>query len=365
MLNLKQLIIDEIEQKGPLSLARFIELSLAHQSEGYYSLTKSIGKDSDFITSPEISQLFGEIIGVWCVNLWQLIGSPADIALVELGPGNGTLISDILRITKNVDGFHNAISVHLIELNNNLRQKQRAALDQFADIKKYWHNDASNLPQKPAIFIANEFFDALPISQYIRRKDSWYAIHIDVTRPDLDLAFCEIPIDQKTHDIIENEYAHVPRNGIIEISDMSSYIIKQIADHIVKYDGGGLFIDYGYEDSNNRLFISSLQAVKSHKYHSPFADLGAVDLSSYVNFTALKDAAKLHGAKVLGQITQRQFLLNMHMKARLERLLATATKPQQDIIIKGYNRLVNPDQMGLLFKAMAITRPELNGYMGF
>ncbi len=364
MINVKELIIRDIELNGSMPLKKFLQLVLANKQHGYYANVKDIGKKGDFITSPEISQLFGEIIAIWCVNLWKILGSPKDVALVELGPGNGTLAADILRSTKNIAGFHQAVSMHFIELDNVLRQKQKAKLE-HVNIRKYWHDKIDALPEIPIIFIANEFFDALPITQYIKRKNQWYMISLEVDQSSKDLIFTEMPIDGKIQDILTQEYSHVPPDGIIEFCEDGEMIIKQIADHIKKFDGGGLFIDYGYTENVDRLFTSSLQAVKNHKYCVALDNLNTADLSAHVNFTALKEAAELHGTKAHGPITQREFLLNMQINARRDALLKNATNSQKEEIISGYHRLVNEKHMGLLFKAIAITRPEMNQFIGF
>jgi hypothetical protein len=364
MINVKELIIHDIELNGPMPLKKFLQLVLTNKQHGYYANVKEIGKKGDFITSPEISQLFGDIIAIWCINLWQILGSPNNFALVELGPGNGTLAADIIRATKRIPGFHHAISMHFIELDNILRQRQKSTLELFS-IKKYWHDDICKLPKLPTIFIANEFFDALPITQYIRRKDQWYGISLDIDQKSKGLIFTEMPIDRKIQNILAQKYSHVPQDGIIEFCEDSGVITKQIADHIKKFGGGGLFIDYGYIDNVDRLFSSSLQAVKDHKYCVALDNLNTADLSAHVNFTSLKEAAELHGTKVHGPITQREFLLNMQIAARRDALLKTATNSQQEDILSGYHRLVNEKDMGLLFKAIAITRPEITQFIGF
>jgi SAM-dependent MidA family methyltransferase len=365
MINVTKIIASDIELNGPMPLKKFMELALANKNYGYYTNVKNIGKNGDFITSPEISQLFGEILAIWCVNLWQILGSPKDIMIVELGPGNGTLACDIIRATKNIPGFHQAISLYFIELGNDLRNKQKSALDEITHIQKHWHENVSELPKKPAIFIANEFFDALPITQYIKRKNQWYSIGVDIEFKSKELCFTEIPVDEKTQHILSQEYSHVPQDGIIEIGEDGEQIIKQISNHIIKFNGGGLFIDYGYSESKDRLFISSLQAVKNHKYCPILDNIGNADISTHVNFTALKKAAELHGTTVHGPITQAEFLLNMQITNRKDRLIRNATSEEKEMILSGYNRLINSKQMGSLFKAIALTKPEINQFIGF
>lgn len=365
MINLRGIITQEIEENGAMSLRKFIEKIASHDNFGYYQNVTSIGKNGDFITAPEISQLFGEVIGVWCVNLWQLLGCPKEFILVELGPGNGTLSADILRISKNIEGFHESLSLHYVELSETLRLKQKEAVKGYPNIEKYWHKSVDSLPKKTAIFIANEFFDALPINQYIRRKTNWYEICVSYDSKNGELTFIELPLDIKTHSKLNEEYSHVPDGGIIEICEIGEEIIREISAHVKEYGGGGLFIDYGYEENKSRLFISSLQAVIAHQYCPIFEHLGEADVSSHVNFSRLISAAKIRGVKAYGPITQRKFLLNMHIRARKDRLCANAGMSVQNEIMSGYNRLISTNQMGLLFKAMAITQDGLQGYLGF
>lgn len=364
MAKIKELIIHYIELNGPMPLKKFLELVLSNKQHGYYSNIREIGKKGDFTTAPEISQLFGEIIAIWCVNLWQILGSPKNFALVELGPGNGTLAADIIRTTKKIPNFHNAVSFHFFELDNILRQRQKSALESF-NIKKYWHDDICNLPKLPTIFIANEFFDALPIAQYIKRKNQWYKISVDIDQKSKELIFTEVSLDIKTQNILGHKYSHVPQNGLIELCEDAELIVKQISNHIKEFSGGGLFIDYGYADNSNRLFNSSLQAVKDHKYCIALDNLNSADLSAHVNFSKIKEVAELSGIKVHGPITQREFLLNMQIAARRDVLLKNATNIQKENIISGYHRLVSEKHMGLLFKTIAITNKEINQFIGF
>ncbi len=365
MTNLTKLVMSDIVEKGQMSLATFMCLLSKNREHGYYSNIQEIGHKGDFVTSPEISQLFGEIIGIWCVNLWQILGCPNNIMIVELGPGNGTLAMDMVKATKNIPGFHQAISMHFIEIGKNLIIKQQITLGQIEQIKKYWHTNIDQLPKQAAIFIANEFFDALPISQYIKCKEQWYEIGIDIEQSSKKMNFCKMSIDEKTQNILLQDYSHVPHDGIVELCKESVDVVKQISVHINKYNGGGLFIDYGYIDTISRVFISSLQAIKNHKYCSILHNLGNADISTHVNFTALVTAAQLCGIKTYGPITQRKFLLNMCINDRKEMLLRNTTSTQQETMIRGYNRLISPQQMGLLFKVIALTKHEINQFIGF
>lgn len=365
MTNLFGDIIKETEETGVMTVNRFIKLAANNLENGYYPNTEAIGENGDFITAPEASQLFGDIIGVWCANLWQLMGSPKNISLVELGPGTGTLISDILRVTKNIPGFHQAISLHLVEISDKLIAKQKEKLALYNKINCTLHKNLSQLPKIPSIFIGNEFFDALPINQYVKRKTQWYEIVIDFSTGNEGLYFTEIPIDEKMQNILKEEYPYTHDGAIVEICEMGEELIRDIATKIYKYGGGGLFLDYGYSDSKKRLYISSLQAIKNHQYWPIFKDIGTADISTQVNFTRLLRAAKIRGVNVFGPITQRKFLLNMHIKARKDALVAKASIEERKILENGYNRLIAPDKMGLLFKAISLAESKITGFLGY
>lgn len=358
-------ILREIEENGYIPINQFIKIIASDRVKGYYSNVEAIGQKGDFITAPEISQLFSEILGIWCINFWHHLGKPANFSLVELGPGNGTLSHDILLTAgKIAPDFLEACDLHLVELDNQLRLKQKQTLDKFSTIKQEWHHDLSSLPNITSIFIANEFFDALPITQYIKREHDWREIVIILSKQK-ELIFSDIAIDPKTSDWLCKEYPDVLQGSIIEICEEGEIIIKQIADHIQKYNGGALLIDYGYLEGKDRLLISSLQAVKKHQYWPIFKELGTSDISSHVNFSALGNAASLHNVAIHGPISQRDFLLNMQIEARKNKLLKQATPHQRKNIESGYHRLIDLHQMGMLFKTIGITRHDFRGFIGF
>jgi NADH dehydrogenase [ubiquinone] 1 alpha subcomplex assembly factor 7 len=228
-INIEFIIRKAIEKQGRISVAQFMETVLAHSTMGYYSCNNAIGANNDFITSAEISQVFGEMVGVWCATMWQKMGSPTSFMLVELGPGRGTLMSDLLRATKSMPQFHQAIdSVNLIEISEPLKQLQINKFQQFSSIKFAWHKNVNTLPDKPMLLIANEFFDALPINQYIKGRNQWYENMVSVAAGGDELVFEKYQVTKYMQQILETEYGYLKRGNLVEISNESIVIMKKI-----------------------------------------------------------------------------------------------------------------------------------------
>ena len=323
------------------TVAQFMQDAMYDKNCGYYISGDPIGKERDFITAPEISQLFGEMIGIYCANAWIQMGSPAKFNLVELGPGRATLMKDLLRATKNIEGFTKACKIHLVETNKAHIEIQKDCLDAT------WHNCISSLPKDfPTLVIANEFFDCLPIHQYIFENKEWHERYIDnekftqaLTSPDLNNSLCQ-------------EYPKAKNGDIIEISYQTKEIVKNLCNLLKETTGSMLIIDYGYE--TNDKYISTLQAIKNHKYSSIFKDIGKTDLTAHVNFSAIKKEALLSGCEVSGTFAQGEFLNSLGIKLRAEILKRNTTAIQIEEIDSGLNRLINPKEMGTLFKILNI-----------
>jgi NADH dehydrogenase [ubiquinone] 1 alpha subcomplex assembly factor 7 len=353
-LDLSAQIRNTISENGPMSVYDFMKKSLQTAQLGYYSGKRNIlGIKGDFITAPEISQLFGEIVGIWCLNTWKLNGSPSQFNLIELGPGKGTLMSDILRATKNAPGFHKAINICLGEISHNLRKLQK---EKIKHSRIEWFDEYANIPKERfSILVANEFLDALPINQYSKRKGQWRANKVNITKDNQHLFIDHFDATPSIKEYLSNKYPDAPEDAVIEIQDDANILAKEISQDLVKYGGAALFIDYGYLETNRKNYISTIQAVKGHRYSPIFHEIGNADISSHINFTALHDVAKLHGANVYGPQTQEEFLTNMHIGIRKDMLLTCASDNQKLDIESGYQRLIDPKQMGNLFKAIAIS----------
>lgn len=349
-MNLTDLIRTRIEDAGPISIAEYMELCLGHPEFGYYKRQRVFGAGGDFITSPEISQVFGELIGVWCVEAWQQLGQE-NIALVELGPGRGTLMSDLLRATRTIAGFHDALTIHMVETSPMLANLQYMELrNQHPRIE--WLDHIGQLPlHKPLVVIGNEFFDALPIKQHVKteagmceRRVGWdeeaQAFAFTLSPPGLSLA--------KSATII-------PDGTVIESSPVSREIMRDLARRIHTQNGAALLIDYGYLGDAHQ---DTLQAVKSHGFHPILSDPGEADITAHVDFSTLMNIAHAEQVAVHGLTTQGRFLASMGVEIRLEALLKRAESDQRDSLISGVTRLISPQAMGELFRVMAITSKQ-------
>jgi SAM-dependent MidA family methyltransferase len=361
MSQLSSILREMISQEGPISVERYMALALGHPTHGYYISREPFGATGDFITAPEISQMFGELIGLWAAEVWTLMGSPAQIALVELGPGRGTLMSDALRAARVAPAFREALQVHLVETSPALSERQRQTLaDSGAPV--FWHSTIADVPPGPAIFIANEFFDALPVRQYVRTQMGW----------------CErmVGLDQAGHFIFglsgEPEpylTAEAPVGAILEISAEGQRTMTALAARIMTQGGALLAIDYGHTRTD---LGESLQAVREHRYADPLESPGEADLTTHVDFAALGRAARSTGCAVHGPVNQGDFLNQLGLQQRAAALAHRAGPDHAAGIEAAVRRLAGPGpiagpdaSMGELFKAMAVSRPSLPPLPGF
>lgn len=350
----------KIRQSGPITIAEYMSLALHDPQFGYYRTKEPIGKDGDFVTAPEISQMFGELLGVWLVTYWQMIHSPEDAILVELGAGKGTLMSDILRSAKKVPNFLPSREVHIIDINPALIKEQQKALQAY-DYKLNWHEDLSSLPDKPALFIANEFFDALPITQCIWREGEWRERLVGL---DDHGALTFTHSEQPTLNCrkIPSDFKEAREGDIYEFSEASMHITEQMAAHIKKHGGGALIIDYGY--ALNKL-KDTLQAVKEHRYHDVLDSPGEADITAHVNFPSLQEAAFSKGCKAHIDVTQGELLVDLGIQVRAAMLARGKSAKDREQMMGDVERLISPEHMGILFKCMAITPPNTPAPYGF
>ncbi len=363
MTPLENIIRDIIATEGPMPLDRYMGLCLGHPQHGYYMTRDPFGQAGDFTTAPEISQVFGELIGVWVAQVWHQMGSPGKFSLVELGPGRGTLMKDILRATAKIPGLHASARLHLVETSPVLREAQKHNLSSplagevafwlqsqnpeggghAHDIT--WHTTHSTLPAQPAMIIANEFFDAIPIRQFELREGELF--ERCVTVEDDKLSFGLKPTGQ----------SHVNQdNRIYETAPARSAIAKDLASLIATNSGAALFIDYGHRKSANG---DTLQAMKNHSYCSIFETPGEADLTSHVDFEQLLKACALGGAIPLQLLTQGEFLNAMGLQLRTETLSRNLNGDARDSLLKASHRLADISEMGQLFKVAAITHKDL------
>ncbi|MBT6137161.1 MAG: class I SAM-dependent methyltransferase [Rhodospirillaceae bacterium] len=351
--NLTSTLRQRIASDGPLSVADYMQAALLDPDHGYYSTQEPFGVDGDFITAPEISQMFGELIGLWAAVVWQGLGSPETIALVELGPGRGSLMSDVLRASRAVPDFSSAIEVHVIEASPRLRQIQRETLVGH-DIT--WHDDIEGIPGVPSITIANEFLDALPIRQIIRAEDGWHERLVDWSGEHERFEWSQ-------GDALTDLARHLPLplaekakvGDIWEISTTARHAVTALSKRISLAGGAALIIDYGYAVSS---LGDTLQAVRNHSSVSVFDAPGSADLTAHVDFAACAEIAAAAGALTHGPTTQRAFLRGLGIELRAARLAAAMKEKQRLEIESALARLIDPSEMGTLFKVMAITAPN-------
>ena len=352
---LEEEIASIIAQEGPISVERYMSLCLSHPTMGYYMTRDPFGAGGDFITSPEISQMFGELVGLWSAEAWKLDGAPQPSRLVELGPGRGALMADALRALRVATAFYASLEVTMVETSRKLVAAQQAKLAN-AERPIAWVDSIDKLPPAAAVIVANEFFDALPVRHYVKAADGWHERQVGLV--DGKLAFGAAP---------EREpylQADAPVGAVLEVAALSLRIMTQLAVNIVRNGGVLLVIDYGHTQTQ---IGETLQAMREHKFVDPLADPGDADLTSHVDFAALARAARAAGARVHGPVTQGDFLTQIGIGKRAEALMRNATVPQQFEIKSSLQRLTSQDKptdMGRLFKVIAVTRPSVAGLPG-
>jgi len=344
---------------GPMSIAEYMRLCLTHPQYGYYVTRDPLGAHGDFVTAPEISQMFGELIGVWMVAVWQQMGSPENVRVVELGPGRGTLMSDALRAAKVVGDFHAALVVHLVEISPKLQQAQEQLLEGLG-VPILWHSALAEVPSGPVIIIANEFIDALPVHQAVKRADGWHERVVEIA-PSGELA---IGI---ARDPLPHFEATLPR-GLRQAPEGSVYEWRSdtVALEIgrrVRSDGAALIIDYGHAWYG---LGETFQAVAGHSFTDPLRAPGEADLTAHVDFAALAQSAQIIGGRIHGPISQRDLLRGLGIDKRAAALKTRAPERAAEID-QALARLTatGPRGMGELFKALAIADSKLGKLPGF
>jgi NADH dehydrogenase [ubiquinone] 1 alpha subcomplex assembly factor 7 len=348
-----------IRAHGPLTVADFMAEALGHPDYGYYTTRDPLGRAGDFTTAPEISQVFGELIGLWCVDLWTRMGRPNPILLAELGPGRGTLMRDALRAARLVPEFLAAARLHLVESSPVLRRTQARAL---AAHKPAWHETIATLPPGPLLVIANEFFDALPIRQFVKTEAGWREKLVGLSAEADALAFALSPGPTPAVALVPPGLREAPPGSVAEIGAAGLSVADGLAERIVAAGGAALVIDYGYLGPASG---DTLQAVQRHRRHDPLEAPGSADLTAHVDFTALADAAHQRGAWSWGPVPQGAFLQALGIAARLERLLQRAAPGQAADLGIAVRRLIDPAEMGTLFKVLCIAAPGLPPPAGF
>lgn len=351
-------IARRIHAEGPLSLAAFMAIALHDPDSGYYARRQPLGGAGDFVTAPEISQIFGELIGLWFADLWQRIGRPHPINLAELGPGRGTLMADLLRATASLPGFRDALRVWLVEASPVLRQEQSRHL---AEATPRFVSDLGEVPLGPLFLVANEFLDALPVRQFLRGAHDWAERLVGLDEGGR-LAFVAGPESWAASLLVPETLRDSPPGTVAEICPAASALVGSIAKRLTETPGAALFVDYGYFPSTPG---PSLAAIRDHRPADPLDRPGSADLSAHVDFRAVAEVARSTGADVYGPVPQGQFLAALGAETRLSTLQRHAPAERREVLAAGLARLIDPAQMGSLFKAIAVLSPGLPAPAGF
>ena len=345
-----------IEQDGPISVERYMGLCLAHPVHGYYMTRDPLGAEGDFVTAPEISQMFGELLGLWAAETWRLTGARQPARLVELGPGRGTLMADALRAARAAPDFFSDLSVTMVETRPALTARQQRMLER-AERTVEWAETVEQVPPGPAIVLANEFFDALPVRHYVKTADGWRERQVGFAEGRLMFGAAPEPEPYLTVD--------APVGAVLEVGAVGQRIMMTLAARIVQQGGALLVVDYGHAETT---LGETLQAMRDHAYVDALEAPGEADLTTHIDFAGLARAARAAGARVHGPVSQGFFLRQIGIVQRAQALMRNATAEQREEIEKSLVRLVAEEKdtdMGRLFKVMAITQRAVEALPGF
>ena len=347
--SLSELINMQIRANGPMSIATYMNLCLTHPREGYYKKADPIGAQGDFITAPEISQMFGEMVGFFLVNLWQQLGEPKAVTLLELGPGRGTLMDDILRVGNRAPGFREALDLALFETHPALAAEQQARLNAYSP---RWIENFELAGDAPLLIVANEFFDALPVRQFVRDASGWHErmVGFDGEKRYFGLSPTALPPA-----VMPLAVGDAELGAVYEVGLAASDMMAVLASAVQRRSGGILAIDYGYAFTQTG---ETLQAVSRHAFADPLEAPGTADISAHVDFGALSEAASKAGLTVNPVTPQGAFLASLGISERAG-VLSAANPNAAPSVAAALQRLTAPDQMGELFKVFAATSAGL------
>ena len=348
-----------IKSSGPMPVWRYMELCLTHPRHGYYVARDPLGREGDFTTSPEISQMFGELLGLWAASVWKAIGSPPLLRLIELGPGRGTMMADALRALRVLPPLYQSLSVHLVEINPVLREKQKSTLTGVRNIA--WHERLDDVPGGPSVILANEYFDVLPIHQVVKRETGWHerVVEIDGTG---QLVFGTAAEPTPRFEALLPPLVRAAPVGAVFEWRPDAEIMK-IATRMRAQGGAALIIDYGHIRSDAG---DTFQAIARHNFADPLKNPGQADVTAHVDFQALMRAAEDLGARVHGPVPQGEFLKRLGIETRAVALMAKSTHEVSETISNGLKRLIGGGRggMGSMFKVLGISEPGLASLAG-
>lgn len=347
---LGDLIDRQIQEAGPMSIATYMGLALTHPRDGYYTGADPLGAKGDFVTAPEISQMFGELIGFFLVNLWQQAGEPKSFTLLELGPGRGTLMQDALRVVARAEGFLDACHLQLFETNPALKAQQAERLGKY---NPYWASEIDAVAEDPLFVVANEFFDALPIRQFVKAADGWHERQVGLRDGKRAFGLSPTPIGDAA---MPEAVRDAAPGEIYEVSLAAADALQRLGKRIAQQRGALLAIDYGYAETQTG---ETLQAVRNHAFAEALDAPGEADLSAHVDFGALARVASDLGLQVEPLATQRDFLGRLGIVERAS-ALAKANPGQIESIAAALRRLTDSSEMGTLFKVFCASAGDLD-----
>ena len=333
----------QINAFGAISIADYMRECLMHPHYGYYQKQIVFGEEGDFITAPEISQMFGEIIGLKLAEKWIEAGRPHDTHLIELGPGRGTLMADILRATKTIPDFHNSVHVHFIEASDQLKALQAEKVPNAT-----WHDQIQDVPEGFSLIIANEFFDALPIHQFEKKDGIWFERMVHTCENGFEFVLAN---PGRQFSLVSSTARNMNNGTIYEVCPAALSITGLIADRIKTSGGTAIIIDYGYIASTGG---DTFQALKNHEYVPPLDNPGQADLTAHVAFDQIKAAASEKNITVSGPFEQGEYLMKAGLGIRAQQLAENKPEQKQQQILNELIRLTAPEQMGQLFKVLTL-----------
>jgi SAM-dependent MidA family methyltransferase len=349
-----------IKSSGPMPVWRYMELCLTHPEHGYYVSRDPLGREGDFTTAPEVSQMFGELLGLWTASVWKAMGEPSLLRLIELGPGRGTMMADALRALRVLPPLYQSLSVHLVEINPVLREKQKATLAGARNIA--WHESVDEIPDGPCVILANEYFDVLPIHQVVKQETGWHERTVEIDGEG-KLAFGAAADPLPRFEVLLPPLVRsAPVGAVFEWRPDTE--IMRIATRVRNQGGAALIIDYGHLRSDAG---DTFQAIARHSFTDPLKNPGQADVTAHVDFQALLRAAEDLGARAHGPVPQGDFLRRLGIETRAVTLMAKATPEVSEDISVALKRLVGGGRggMGSMFKVLAVSDPRLTSLVGF
>jgi len=351
-------IINILKEKKSIPLDQFINIALYDKKFGYYMKKNPFGKQGDFITAPLISNLFGEMLAVWCVAYWEHIGRPNKILLVELGPGDGSLCKTLLKTFKQFKDFYNSLEINLLEISNKLKTIQETKIN---NKKVKWIRKIKEINYGPVIFLGNEFFDALPIKQIYKKKKKFFEKYVALSSDNKKIRFLNKKADNNLIKRIQNLNL-ISVGNTIEYPLEAIKFLNTIAKKINKFDGGLLTFDYGYTSDKNQ---NTLQSIQKHKYTNPFLMPHHSDITSHLNFTLFQKILRKNNLNVEKIINQNEFLKKIGILERANILSKKMTFKEKANMFYRLKRLLNPKEMGSLFKVIFAQKKGRSFSLGF